>query len=162
MKMILPHPVLTICLTIFWLILQQSVSVGHILLGAAIGIFAGLATSRLGLVQPRLSKPWVIFELFAVVLFDIVRSNIAVAWVILTQGNSPSVAGFVRVPLTLRDHTTLSFLAMVLTATPGTVWLEFDEERGELLLHILDLVDEQQWIDLITDRYERRLLEIIA
>lgn len=162
MTRILPHPILTIALTLFWLILQQSASVGNLLLGLAIGLSAGLATRSLGLDKPKMGKPWKAVELVFVVLADIVRSNAAVAWVILTHGNSPRVAGFLRVPLKLRDHTALAFLSIILTATPGTVWLEFDEEAGELLLHVLDLVDEEQWIDLITKRYERRLLEIFA
>jgi hypothetical protein len=29
-----------------------------------------------------------------------------------------------------------------------------------LLIHVLDLVDEQSWIDSIKQRYERPLLEI--
>ena len=32
--------------------------------------------------------------------------------------------------------------------------------RGTLLLHVLDLVDEEQWSRLIKDRYERLLMEI--
>ena len=31
---------------------------------------------------------------------------------------------------------------------------------GRLLLHVLDLVDEETWVRLIKDRYERRLMEI--
>lgn len=160
MNNVLPHPILTIFLTVFWLILQQEVSLGQTLLGAAVGIVAGLATSRLRLEKLMLRKPWLAVSLVAVVIFDVVRSNIAVATIITTQGHSPQSAGFLRVPLDLRHHTQLAFLAMILTATPGTVWLEFDEQKGELLLHVLDLVDEATWIDIIKNRYEKRLLDI--
>ncbi|WMT86822.1 Na+/H+ antiporter subunit E [Pelagibacterium sp. 26DY04] len=160
MRRVLPHPVLTLSLTIFWLILQQDVSLGQVLLGAAVGLFAGIATSNLGLERPILRKPWVVVSLVFVVLVDVIRSNFAVAWIVATQGTAPKSAGFLRVPLKLRDQTYLAFLAIILTATPGTVWLEFDEDSGELLLHVLDLVDRESWIDTITNRYERRLLEI--
>lgn len=160
MRRVLPHPVLTLSLTVLWLILQQEVSLGHILLGAAVGIVAGLATSNLGLDKPVMRKPWVVISLVFVVIVDVIRSNIAVAWIVATQGTTPKSAGFLRVPLKLRDQTLLSFLAIILTATPGTVWLEFDEDAGELLLHVLDLVDGEAWIDLIVNRYEKRLLEI--
>ncbi|WP_332713882.1 Na+/H+ antiporter subunit E [Pelagibacterium mangrovi] len=160
MRRVLPHPVLTLSLTVLWLILQQDTSLGHILLGAAIGIVAGLITGNLDLERPVIRKPWVMITLVVVVAIDVIRSNVAVAWIIATQGTSPQSAGFLRVPLTLRDKTMLSFLAIIITATPGTVWVEFDDESGELLLHVLDLVDEAAWIDLITNHYERRLLEI--
>jgi multicomponent K+:H+ antiporter subunit E len=29
-----------------------------------------------------------------------------------------------------------------------------------LTMHILDLIDEREWVDIIKQRYERRLLEI--
>ena len=47
-----------------------------------------------------------------------------------------------------------------ITATPGTLWLQYDRSRSILLLHVLDMVDDQQWIDLIKNRYERLLMEI--
>ena len=60
----------------------------------------------------------------------------------------------------LRDPAALALLAIIITATPGTAWLEYDADTGVLLLHIFDLVDEAQWRDLILNRYESRLLEI--
>ena len=52
------------------------------------------------------------------------------------------------------------FLALIVTATPGTLWVDFDRRRGTLLLHVLDLVDEESWIQLIKGRYESLLMEI--
>ncbi len=162
MSPILPHPILSIFLVIFWLVLQQSHSLGQVLLGAVIALAAGWATRALRLERPTMGKPWLIVPLVAVVVRDVFRSNFAVAWIVLTQGTMPKSAGFLRVPLQLRNRTALAFLAMILTATPGTVWLEFDEDAGELLLHVLDLVDEAAWIETIKNRYERLLLEIFA
>ena len=51
-------------------------------------------------------------------------------------------------------------LAIILTSTPGTLWVEYEASTGRLLLHVLDLVDEEVWIRLIKDRYECRLMEI--
>lgn len=162
MSRLLPHPILSLSLVALWLILQQSVSTGQILLGLVIGIVAGLATRRLGLQKPVVHRPWLIPELVLVVTIDIVRSNLAVLWIILTGGTSPKTANFVRVPIQLRDRTALAFLAVIVTATPGTIWLEFDEEAGELLLHVLDVYDEAAWIDIIGNRYQGRLLEIFT
>lgn len=162
MNRFFPHPILTLALTLFWLILQQRFSLGQLLLGLAIGLLAGFATRILGLEKPAIRRPWSIVSLAFVVTVDIIRSNIAVAYIVLTQSNAPQSAGFLRVPLRLRNRTALAFLAVIVTSTPGTVWLEYDEDAGVLLLHILDLVDEAAWIEIITGRYERRLLEIFA
>lgn len=162
MSRILPHPILTVMLLVLWLLLQQSVSVGNIVLGAVIAFFAGLATSALRLEKPKLRNIFRLVELFFLVSYDVMRSNIAVAWIILTQRRMPQAANFLRVPLDMTDTTSLAFLAIIVTSTPGTVWLEYDEERKELLLHILDLLDEEEWIGIIKNRYERRLMEIFA
>ena len=51
-------------------------------------------------------------------------------------------------------------LACIITSTPGTIWVNYDTVRGVLLIHVLDLVDEEGWTRTIKDRYERLLLEI--
>ena len=58
------------------------------------------------------------------------------------------------------DPTALAVLACVVTATPGTAWIEYRSRRDAMLIHVLDLVEEQDWIDLITGRYEPLLKEI--
>ena len=95
----------------------------------------------------------------AVVFGDILKSNLLVARRILRGARAPS--GFVRVPLRLRGPMPLAVLALILTATPGSAWMSWDEEKGELLVHILEL-DGTDWPALIRDRYEAPLLEIFA
>ena len=62
--------------------------------------------------------------------------------------------------LELKDPTALAVLAVILTSTPGTAWLEYNSSDGSLLMHVLDLVEEQEWTDLVKNRYERLLMEI--
>lgn len=38
--------------------------------------------------------------------------------------------------------------------------VQHDARRHVILIHVLDLIDEQEWIRLIKDRYERLLMEI--
>jgi multicomponent K+:H+ antiporter subunit E len=51
-------------------------------------------------------------------------------------------------------------LAGIVTATPGTVWVDHDEATSTLTLHVLDLKSETEWIDWIKGRYERLLMGI--
>lgn len=159
MRRIFPHPVLMFGLALLWLILQQQISAGHIVLGLLIGFGASFITARLDLDGLIVRRPWVLVTLIVVVVIDIARSNAAVAWLAMSP-RGPQSAGFMHVPLTTRNRTILAFLAMIITATPGTVWVEFDEETGDLLVHVLDLIDVDEWVDILTNRYERRLIEI--
>lgn len=158
----LPHPLLALGLLIMWLLLNQSWSPGHLVLG---GLVAVLAARAMAALQPERVgiRSWrALFRLAGAVAFDILRSNIAVGRLVILPGRRDRVSGFIRVPLDITNRYALTMLAVILTATPGTLWLQFNRATGTLLVHVLDLVDEEEWIRLIKHRYERLLLEIFA
>jgi len=93
------------------------------------------------------------------VIRDIVRSNLAVAGIVLRR-RGRFVSGFVEIPLELTDPYGLAALACIITSTPGTIWVDHDSRRNVLLIHVLDLVGESVWIDTIKRRYEQPLKEI--
>ena len=161
MKRWIPYPLLALSLFTMWLLLTQSFSPGQILLGAGIAILAALAMRALRPETSRIGPLPAIVKLTWLVVADIVRSNFAVASIVLFS-RKKRVANFVRLPLELRNRHGLTILALIITATPGTMWVEFDRGRGILLVHVLDLVDEEAWIHLIKQRYERLLLEIFG
>ena len=160
MTRVLPFPKLFLSLLVMWLLLSQSVSAGHLILGTIIAYGASWTMAAFRPEPVRLRHPFAIMHLAMRVLIDIFRSNLAVGFIILSGGPRGGRSGFMTVPLTMRDRTGLAVLAIILTATPGTLWINYDAAKGELLLHVLDLVDEQHWIELITHRYERLLMEI--
>lgn len=156
----LPFPLLSACLLAMWLLLNQTVAVGHVLLGVVIALCGPWAMLTLQPTRARLRRPGTIIRLSFVVLSDIIRSNIAVARIILSPRRRRQTSGFLSIPLELRNPYGLAVLACIITSTPGTLWVDFDSANGILTIHILDLVDENAWIDIIKGRYERLLLEI--
>ncbi|WP_207536677.1 Na+/H+ antiporter subunit E [Sabulicella rubraurantiaca] len=162
MRRILPHPLAALALLIAWLLLVGDFSPGSLILGVVIAI---LGSWLLREVQPprlRLRRFGVLFELVRVVLVEIVRSNFAVARIVLAPRPRAISSGFVRIPLEMRDPIGLTALAFIITATPGTVWVEYDSADDSMLLHVLDLIDEAEWVGIIKNRYERRLMEILT
>lgn len=159
MTRVIPHPILSALLVGMWLLLNQSVSPGHIFLGSVLGVAGGVALSALQIPTVRMHRPGVAVRLAFIVLADIIRSNFAVAGIVLTPGRHAQ-SGFLAIPLELRNHYGLAVLACIITSTPGTVWVKFDSTEGMLLIHVLDLVDEAAWTSVIKNRYERRLAEI--
>jgi multicomponent K+:H+ antiporter subunit E len=157
---LLPYPLLTAGLILMWLLLNRF-SPGHLVLGTAIALIASRAVAALEPPKPRIRRWDSAARLFLRVMADIVRSNIGVARVILfSRPGRPRHSGFVEITLTLRDPNALAILAIVMTSTPGTAWLDYDRASGKLQLHVLDLVDEATWIQLVNDRYEPLLKEI--
>lgn len=161
MSRLLPYPLLTAALLAMWLLLNGP-SAGHVLLGGVIAIAASHVTAALQPDKPRIRRWYLLPWLVLLVVADIWRSNVAVARLILRPRQGGRRAGFVVVPLELRHPTGLAVLACIMTSTPGTAWVEYDSADNRLLLHVLDLVEEAHWIDLVKNRYERLLLEILA
>jgi len=156
----IPHPLLLFSLIILWLLLQQSLSPGHIVLGTVIALFASRGMAALRPEKVRIRFTSAIPRLALIVVSDIIRSNIAVGRIILTRGNPQRTSGFIRLPLDMQNRYGLAVLGIIITATPGTLWMQYDSARSVLLVHVLDLVDEDAWIRLIKYRYERLLMEI--
>ncbi|MGC1465383.1 MAG: Na+/H+ antiporter subunit E [Pseudolabrys sp.] len=162
MTRLLPFPLISAGLLVLWLLLTGTLSLGQLLLGGAAALVGGWALAALDPPKARLRRPGAIFRLAALVVADIVRSNFAVARIVLGLGRRERTSGFVNIPLELRDPYGLATLAGIITSTPGTLWVGFDAASGTLTIHVLDLVDESEWVRTIKSRYERPLLEIFA
>lgn len=159
MSRAVPYPLLTVALVVIWLLLT-AFTPGQLLVGIAVALIAGQGMSLLRPAKPRIKRWDVVARLFVLVLYDILRSNYDVARLILSRRSPGRESGFMTIPLEMRDPTGLAVLAIILTSTPGTVWLDYNAARSTLLIHVLDLVDDAVWLDLIKGRYERMLMEI--
>ena len=160
MRRWLPFPVVAAALLVMWLILVGSAAVGTIWLGLVLALTGVRLLLALRPEHTRLRRPFVAMDLAWIVLIEVIRSNNAVARLILAPGMRGRTSGFVRIPLDMRNPYGLAALACIVTATPGTVWAEYNSAEGTMLLHVLDLINEERWIRIIKDRYERRLMEI--
>jgi multicomponent K+:H+ antiporter subunit E len=161
-KWILPSPLLSLALFVTWLMLNESTSAGHLLLGAALALGLPHLTDRLRPDRPRLARWGDIARLAGVVLLDIVKSNIAVAKLILGP-ESRIQPRFVWLPLAIRDPHGIVALAGIITMTPGTLSADLSDDRKQLLIHAFDVNDDAAEAALVADiraRYEAPLMRI--
>jgi multicomponent K+:H+ antiporter subunit E len=161
-KSVLPSPLLSLSLFVAWLMLNESASPGHLLLGAAFALGLPPLTDRLRPERPRLARWADIARLAGVVLLDIVKSNLAVARLVLGP-ESRIQPRFVWLPLSLRDPHGIVALAGVITMTPGTLSADLSDDRRHLLIHAFDVDDDAAEAALIADiraRYEAPLMRI--
>ncbi|MCC6921443.1 MAG: Na+/H+ antiporter subunit E [Nitrosomonas sp.] len=159
MTRLLPHPLLTPVLTGIWLLLNNSIEPGHILLGLLLGWIIPVLTIRFWPDKVVIRKPVVLLRFGFIFLYDIVVANFTVARLIL--GNSDKLTpAFVKLPLDLTSDIAISLLASSLTLTPGTLSARLSEDRSYLLVHALNETDPDTLIATIKQRYERPLKEI--
>jgi len=154
-------PTVVLGLTILWLLLQQTVALDQVLLGVMLAVLLAWASSKLRPLRAHVRRIDLAAGLVLVVFWEIVRSNLAVARIVLGLVRDREVrSGFVKIPLALRDPHGLAVLAAIITATPRTVWAGLSPDGQRLTLHILDIGEEQQWIRYVKERFEGPLMRI--
>ncbi|HZH08512.1 MAG TPA: Na+/H+ antiporter subunit E [Lautropia sp.] len=160
LRRLFPSPYLSAILFLLWLVLNQSMGPGNVLLGALLGIAAPLWTASLRPSRVRLHHLPLAFRLATTVAADVVVSNLQVAKDVWGSGRHGPPSHFIRVPLDMRDAYGLAALAIIASLVPGTVWSEVALDRSALLLHLFRADDDEAYIAYFKQRYERPLMEI--
>jgi multicomponent K+:H+ antiporter subunit E len=159
---LLPSPLLSALLFLAWLMLNESVSAGHLLLALVLALVLPWWSNRFRPERVRLRRGGTMLRLTGRVLADIVVSNVEVARRVLGP-EAELRPVFVWVPLQLRSPHAMVALAGIVTLTPGTLSSEITADRRHLLVHALhcpDAAAEAALVASIRERYEAPLKEI--
>lgn len=160
MRRIFPSPLLSASLFALWLLLNQSLGLGQLLIGIIVAIMMPLLSAPLRPQRAHLLRPGVVLALIFVVGYDVVISCLQVAAGVLRSARTEPQSLFLSIPLDLRDPHGLAALAVITTVVPGTVWSELAPDRSSVLLHVFEVGDEAAYIAHYKQRYERPLMEI--
>lgn len=158
----IPHPLLSLLLIVIWILLQNSFSVAHLLLGIALGIIFPLMTASFWPDRPNVHNYGKALAYFVMVVGDIVVANIEVARLILFSKVEDLHTCWVRVPLELTSPEAITLFAGTITMTPGTVSCDLSSDGRSLLVHCLDEPDPEAVVQRMKSRYEARLMEIFT
>lgn len=159
---LLPHPLLTLVLTVVWVLLANEPSAGSVLFGLFLGVVLPLLTRPFWPDRPVIRAPARVVEYGLLVLWDICVANVQVAYLILFKKPEELHSRFLVVPLDTRVPEAIVTLAGTITMTPGTVSCDVSADGRALLVHALDAPDPEEAVATIKRRYERRLLEIFG
>lgn len=155
----LPHPYLSLMLLVIWLLLVNTTAPGHIVLGTLLAILVPRYTTTFWSDPPRKVRLLPLLRYTLLLIGDIIVANVQVAILILGPASRLRPA-FVHYPLTLQSEFAITLLASTISLTPGTVTADVSADGRGLLLHALDLEDEEALIRHIRERYELPLKEI--
>ena len=156
MKKILPHPVLSLILWIIWLLLNNTVAPGHLILGAILAMIIPLLTTEFLHEKVCMRHPVTLVKFLMVVFWDILVANLVVAKLIL--GNKDKLQPvFLHIPLDIKEPLTISLFAHTISLAPGTLSCDLSEDKKTLLVHGLHEEDPQAAINGLKERYEQPL-----
>lgn len=161
-RRVVPYPLLTLLIAVMWLLLVNTLSLGALLFGLVLGLVIPKLTASYWPNRPRLRAPLTMIEYAVIVLWDILVSNVLVAYLILFRRSRDLRARFITIPLELRAPEAIAVLAGTITMTPGTVSADVSADGKALLVHCLDTGDPEGVVATIKQRYEQRLLRIFA
>lgn len=159
MRRWLPHPLLTPALALVWLLLNNSLAPGQVLLGLLLGWAIPRFTLAFWPERVRIYSTARLLRFAGVFLYDVLVANLAVARLILAGPRALRPA-FVVVPLDLSNDLALSLLANTICLTPGTVSARLSADRRRLLVHALDCGDPAELVATVKTRFEAPLKAI--
>jgi multicomponent K+:H+ antiporter subunit E len=160
MTRLFPAPLLSAILFVTWLLLNGA-SPGHLVLALVLAAAVPLFTERFRADRASPQAWPLALRLALTVLWDIVISNVQVAWLILGPERRIQPR-FVWLPLQIRDPHGIASLAGIITMTPGTLSADLTDDRRFLLVHALNVADEAALIASIRTRYEAPLRRIFG
>ncbi|MFD2230180.1 Na+/H+ antiporter subunit E [Alkalimarinus sediminis] len=158
---LLPMPVHSLLLFVVWLLLNNTVAPGHLVLATLLAIGIPLLTSGMQDPQPGFRKPLQTMRYALMVIGDIIVANFEVALLVIGPSKKLNPA-FIAVPLDIQHEFPITILASTVSLTPGTVSAEVSDNKQWLYVHVLHLTDKDELISLIKQRYERPLMEIFG
>lgn len=161
LRRLFPHPVLTVILWAIWLLLNNTLAPGHLVLGLLLAILMPWLTSDFWPERVSIKQPFTLFKFIGIVLWDILIANIKVAKLIL--GNSSKLTpAFFLIDLDIQTPIGVSILANTISLTPGTVSCDYLVDSHQLLIHGLDVDDIDATILEIKQRYEQPLIKVFT
>ena len=153
-----PQPWLSLTLLFTWQALSDGISGGSLVLGLILAWLIPQFTHRFWPEGPTFVKTWRMPAYVLRVLKDIVVASFSVARLILSS-RSPRPA-FICYPLKLQHPLAISILTSTISLTPGTVSADISDDNSMLLIHALDVANDQEIIDAIHRHYEKPLMEM--
>ena len=155
----LPSLPLSVTVFCFWLLMNDEISVGQVVMALVLALVISPFAARLDREFARIGRLRSVPRMLGVLLWDIVQANVTVALQVL--GPERKIRpGFIWVPLDIDNIHGIAALTSIITLTPGTVSSALSDDRRHLLVHVLNLDDADDVIRQIKTRYEVPLMEI--
>lgn len=162
-------PVIGFGLAVLWLFvrgveLAVEPIVGEFLIGLAVGLPIAFAFRRFYLPEIALGDrllgfPWVVVYLVTF-LWELMTANVDVAYRVLAP-SMPIDPDVIEVPLRVESDLAITTIANSITLTPGTLTMDYDDERNSLYVHAIDGRNPDQVVEPIRtwENYALRIFD---
>lgn len=150
---------LNLLITFAWVGLSQDFSPQNLVIGFASGcIFLAIVSWNLD-DKKYFKKLPSLFVFACFYFYELLRSNIEVAWDVLTPSDLSSPA-IVRIPLEIQSDFQISILMNLITFTPGSLSVDLSPDKKYLYVHGMFVHDRDEFIREIKEGFEKRIIDL--
>lgn len=128
---------LNILLAFIWTAVTGEITIGSFGIGFLLGYLVILVASPVIDPDGYTKKFWLVIGLFFYFLKELVVSSIRVAIDVLRPGELKMTSGVVGVPLNVKTDFQITFLANMISLTPGTLSLDVSDDNKTLFIHAM-------------------------
>ncbi len=149
-----------IFLAVVWIGLIGKINLANFIDGLLLGFFIVLLAKHQFKTTPNLSKlpKAILFILFF--FYEVIKANLKVAYDIITPKHHMK-PGIIAFPLDAQSDIEITFLANVVTLTPGTLALDVSKDKTIMYIHAMYIDNVEDFILKTKINFEKPLLEIL-
>ena len=149
---------LNVVLAFAWAFMTGSFTLPNLIFGFALSVFAlWLIREQHGTVG-YLGRGLRAVSLAFLFVSELVKSSVRVAGLAFVP-KLDIKPGFIAFPLTTDRDVEITFLANLITLTPGTLSVDVSTDRKTLYIHCIDVPDPEAMKKDIADGFERKIME---
>lgn len=128
---------LNILLAFIWAAITGTFSIASVSIGFLLGYIVIWIASPVIDPDDYHKKLWLTVALVFYFIKELIVSSIRVAKDVLTPGEFKMKSGVIAIPLDVKSDFSITFLANMISLTPGTLSLDVSEDRTKLYIHAM-------------------------
>lgn len=152
---------LNILLTFVWVALTGQLGYTNFVFGYALGFFILWMVNKS--VHASTEYFYRVPKIFAFILlffYDLMKANYEVTKDVITP-NYNMKPGIIKYKMEAKTDFEITMLANMIALTPGTVVVDLSKNKKFMYIHVMYLTNKEEFIERLSNRIERKLLEII-
>lgn len=144
-----------VILAFTWFFLSGTFTMGSFIVGLIFGYFClYLAQSQVPSIKGYAGRVAAVISFILFFISEVAKSTASVVKMIVYPGY-PKSPGLIAVPLTTKNDAVLTIMANFTTITPGSISMDFSDDKSTMYIHALDLSDPEEFIASIQDLEKR-------
>jgi multicomponent Na+:H+ antiporter subunit E len=150
---------LNLILALIWMIFNNTFGLEGFISGGVLGAVILFAMERALGETGYWDRILLVVSFLIFIAWNVIVSNVTLAQIILAKKLKVQ-SKLILIPLDLKTDLALTFLACLITITPGVISLDLTDDRQMLIVHTLNISDYSTFQVQMKEFFESRVAEL--